>query len=210
MVIQRKHLLRSHKLFYILLPVPTIIPENYTIMPDMNDRYLQNISFIAEAFRTTDSNSNGSIKLRVLSDVVSAFAGLSEVAEDEVNPSGRRSALKGSIVTPTNLCASVYHANDEVNPSGHRSALKGSISGIMPMNNSAPTNLSATVFEDPTKDISKCSQPFFDHTISRVGATPAKEIHCNDKNYYHDDQQSISLSLPKKLSQVRYESSHGE
>ena len=168
-------------------------------MPDMNDRYLQNISFIAEAFRTTDSNSNGSIKLRVLSDVVSAFAGLSEVAEDEVIPSGRRSALKGSIsgIMPMNNAA-----EDEVIPAGLRSAFTGSIT--------TPTNLSATVFDVPTVDISNLAQPFLDHTGSRVGAIPTNEILCEDNKSYGDDQESISFSHPKKQSQIRVESSHGE
>ena len=80
------------------------------------------------------------MKLRVLSDVVVAFAGLSEVAEDVVNPAGPRSAHPGTIVgdMPINEVA-----EDVVNPAGPRSAHPGSI--IMPTNLSVLGDLAEDV-----------------------------------------------------------------
>ena len=133
-------------------------------MPDTNDRYLQNISVIAEALRTSDSSKSnaGSAKIRVLRDVVIAFARLSEVGDDDLNPAGHQSAYTGTIGSPTNLFSPVDIANDEVNLAGRSSAYTSSITGNIPIRSAAedevtspagsivmPTNPSSMVLGDP-------------------------------------------------------------
>jgi hypothetical protein len=136
-------------------------------MSHQNDRILDNISYIIDAFKATNNQSNGATSLRVLSDVVGAFA--SAAAEDEVIP-GSRFAYPGSISTSTNQLQCNFDssgggdtllvnkqsngltdlsvlsdvAEDEVNP-GPRSAYPGSIT--MPTNHTQ-SDVCSSVDED--------------------------------------------------------------
>ncbi len=163
------------------------------------------------------------MKLRVLSDVVVAFAGLSEVAEDVVNPAGPRSAHPGSIVMPTNLCVPGDLANDVVNPAGPRSAHPGTIVGNMPINEVAedvvnpagprsahpgsiimPTNLS--VLGDLAEDVlNPAAASRSAHQGTNVGAMPINQIQ-SDGNSIGDDEGTLSSSYSKKQSQISDES----